>query len=632
MPKTNINDLKDLSKEYKVFGNMFGEFPYYDSTSNYIDQMIANKKGNDTELEDGDYSVAMVNETAIDSLKIYSNFLIRHKLSKDDIARNTIIDYIDWINDRVKKREYIGENNPEFTKYGPLASLKIWNKLQLDELKKAGELNEVFKKSNISQVIYSARDYYDELRNTEIESSLKTLSKEEDAKLRNKLIEKAQAYHDALNNAIQIDPDDKETVQKLYGSEKNMSEALEGFAKDRERAAFEIKYLKSGLPIATMDVAYNSLDSAKNIEDHLKNKEDIKQENEVKAAEELVKAVDNIPGADASEEEKNKYCKNVVEKINKCKAEIADNPDHEDIKHFSDKINAQAPIFSNMEIVAEGSKNFEEGLNHYLTTFNNTFIYSHHDNSSKYTEMVDALADYKKKSAGITNGLEKINALKEVKNKAHAYTQSKHFWEGWKGDGGVRYENAKALEKYVDFQIMQIRSILNMQNAKTIKVIDMDSLKHNLINNEVKEAHINRPVYKEYPKVTKDITNYYYVIYNEALNKRAVSANDSPQYLGFINGLKNCYEASKNLYRAYNKGDRAIIEAKKNYSVAIDRLKDSAKAYEDYKLKDHTRFPELEANKEKLNSKDKEKLELTDKILYNTRYLNPIKNKRAKVM
>ena len=52
----------------------------------------------------------------------------------------------------------------------------------------------------------------------------------------------------------------------------------------------------------------------------------------------------------------------------------------------------------------------------------------------------------------------------------------------------------------------------------------------------------------------------------------------------------------------------------REYTAQVNHLKDCAKAYEDYKLSDHTENPQAEPEKKRLNSDDRRKLDIVRNI------------------
>jgi hypothetical protein len=174
---------------------------------------------------------------------------------------------------------------------------------------------------------------------------------------------------------------------------------------------------------------------------------------------------------------------------------------------------------------------------------------------------------------------------------------------------------------------------------ESVKVTDVKALSEKFTDNKKNaEAHVadKENVHKRAVQNKKETTKAVYPInrnviqYYDALRQSAQSArgifHDSDEYMNFMDKLKTCEKIAKDLYKTgkerTHKDNMAIMN--ENYVKAIGELKDAAKAYEDYKMQDHTRDKKAEPNKKKLNSQDKGKLELTGMVLSNKNvYLNP---------
>ena len=115
--------------------------------------------------------------------------------------------------------------------------------------------------------------------------------------------------------------------------------------------------------------------------------------------------------------------------------------------------------------------------------------------------------------------------------------------------------------------------------------------------------------------------------YLQALKQTAGEARglfyDSPEYINFYMAIDDVTKAARDLKK--NKNTNIINEDHdrlQNYKRAVDRLKDFAEDYENYKMSDHTTDKTKEPEKKALNSDDKRKLKIMKNVLHNNRYFN----------
>ena len=115
--------------------------------------------------------------------------------------------------------------------------------------------------------------------------------------------------------------------------------------------------------------------------------------------------------------------------------------------------------------------------------------------------------------------------------------------------------------------------------------------------------------------------------YLQALKQTAGEArglfHDSDEYINFYMAIDDVADAARHLKSSRNNNIiNADADKLKEYREAVNRLKDCAKAYEDYKMSDHTKDPAKEPDKKKLNSDDKRKLKIINSVLRKNRYFN----------
>ena len=96
---------------------------------------------------------------------------------------------------------------------------------------------------------------------------------------------------------------------------------------------------------------------------------------------------------------------------------------------------------------------------------------------------------------------------------------------------------------------------------------------------------------------------------------------DSPEYTRFYMAIDDVRDELEKLIELDNANNiqNKDIDIYADYKAAVRRLKKCAKAYESYKLSDHTENPKAEPEMKKLNSDDKRKLKIVrdvDKTIY----------------
>lgn len=113
--------------------------------------------------------------------------------------------------------------------------------------------------------------------------------------------------------------------------------------------------------------------------------------------------------------------------------------------------------------------------------------------------------------------------------------------------------------------------------------------------------------------VTDETCKYLQAMHEYASEARGFFS-DSPEYLAFHKALVDTEMMAKEIYghRRDPKYDKNA--AMREYTAQVNHLKDCAKAYEDYKLSDHTENPQAEPEKKRLNSDDRRKLDIVRNI------------------
>lgn len=115
--------------------------------------------------------------------------------------------------------------------------------------------------------------------------------------------------------------------------------------------------------------------------------------------------------------------------------------------------------------------------------------------------------------------------------------------------------------------------------------------------------------------------------YLSALKAQATSARglirDSDEYLGFLASIDKVTEVTRSINQS-RKNNMILDEdiAYKRYAEAVHEMQTRAKDYEDYKLSDHTENSKADTKMKKLNSTDKEKLNIVRSVMHNNRHFN----------
>jgi len=650
MPNLLVTDFLQLQQSIRDFGNTFRHTPlqkvFYD-TSNKLSDAVQIGFSNNLSDEDMANVKAVLNDLKKD--------LENHRKNYADIElQSTIIDYNLWNIDAFNNNTFtISMSKTDSQRYTPLHGINKWgnlsitpsdngaNELPSDQQEEVDlayaeeakytidELNEAFVNCNIHNIVKTGIEYCDELKKVYASTSLNPMEKAEEDSFRQSLIEKAEAYREAINTNIQGENTNVERLFARKGYMKNtLDDGTRSYAEDLKLVDFDLKFFKSGLPLNSYNHIINLENSVLNLSIACKTY----TTNGHKVPDDFKKAIDNldnhlkaIPEENSSQAQIHEYGKQIYKDIDTLKKKYdALNPEDKAFfqKTFKE-VNGYGYIFHNLEASTKIMIPFKDGIQHYIDTFDNTFKNKQHENTTQYNEMIKALKDYKTSLNGSDNINIVYNNLKTVQEKTRNYIKSKNIFQGWKGDGGVRYENAKALDNFVSHQIALLKSFRNAQNVnKSVQKTDLSSMMNKLEMNTINEPVKRTTPAKEY-MINKDVVDYWNVMTNEA--RKPLSANyNSPEYIDFIHSIDNCKLASQKLYK--NPQSQA---SKKEYAKAIDTLLKDAKAYEKYKLSDHTRFPELEPGKKPLNSDDKGKLEMTDSMLYDCKYTKPVAQKQA---
>ncbi|MCR4902723.1 MAG: hypothetical protein K6A23_07690 [Butyrivibrio sp.] len=651
MPTIARTDTLQFSHTLYIFAGLFK------NTSLEHSFLTASNKMKDIALNTMD---DVFNEAAAESIKKIVNKL------KEDIENNkknyeeitlqsTALDYTLWNIKNMNSREFIySYNNRNEYKYPSLHGMNKWAnmnlvptsnesnelptgyKTEIDEMLNSGakysikELDEAFVQCNIHNIVKTGMDYYDEIYKFENHINLNSISSEEEEKFRESLIAKAEAYKDALveninntstsDNKINVKDSLADRLFTVAGEmENSLGDDSRSFRGSLTNVDEQLKYLKSGLPLSGMHYIVRYTRDCRSLFSRCSGKEHVNEELK-KATENLYNHVKAVPEENASDEAKKSYCRNIANDIEAVK-NIYDQLDKDDQKYYAGEINGiikEKYAFNDFNVFANHILPYRNAVNHYADTFNNTFKGENHNNSEKYVDMVDALNSYKEMLEGTKKAdlSQILNALEGVQNTTDAYIKDKSMFEGWKGDGGVRYDNAKALNKFASYQIKLIKNNLSIDAVnKSVKKTDlssmMDKLEMNTINKTVKRT---APTYKY--TVNENTTKYWNMLIEDARQARSAFRNSRIFEVVILDMVK-CREAASALLMSNTP------ENVKKYSEAVDKVKKSAKRYEDYKLSDHTRFSELEPGKKKLNSSEKDKLKVTDTILYHCPYATP---------
>ena len=116
------------------------------------------------------------------------------------------------------------------------------------------------------------------------------------------------------------------------------------------------------------------------------------------------------------------------------------------------------------------------------------------------------------------------------------------------------------------------------------------------------------------PLVVTDETCKYLQAMHEYASEARGLFSDSPEYLAFHKALVDTEMKAKEIYRHRRDPKYDKNAAMREYTAQVNHLKDCAKAYEDYKLSDHTENPQAEPEKKRLNSDDRRKLDIVRNI------------------
>ena len=142
---------------------------------------------------------------------------------------------------------------------------------------------------------------------------------------------------------------------------------------------------------------------------------------------------------------------------------------------------------------------------------------------------------------------------------------------------------------------------------------------NNILNEAPKAVNNKRKSARTKVKISSDTEDYLQALIARANMIRG--AIDSSQYDMFFAGLIQVQSITQSILDSRKSGKIFDEEAAyRSYVKAVNNLKAYAKAYETYKLSDHTENPEGEAGKKKLNSKDKHKLELVRQVMNNRKF------------
>lgn len=114
------------------------------------------------------------------------------------------------------------------------------------------------------------------------------------------------------------------------------------------------------------------------------------------------------------------------------------------------------------------------------------------------------------------------------------------------------------------------------------------------------------------------------VAYFEDLQKRAKKAKgtfrDSKEYKDLCAAIDKCLKLSRSMMDNEDElgtNNFNVDKAEAEYASAVRKLFKTAKAYESYKMKDHTEDKSAEPDKKKLNSDDRKKLNLVSEVTNN---------------
>ena len=116
--------------------------------------------------------------------------------------------------------------------------------------------------------------------------------------------------------------------------------------------------------------------------------------------------------------------------------------------------------------------------------------------------------------------------------------------------------------------------------------------------------------------------------YLQALKQVAGEArgmfHDSDEYISFYMAIDDVADEVRALRKLKKSKNKIINEEDiyKGYKKAVRNLKACAKAYEDYKLSDHTEHPLAEPRKLEVNSDDRRKLKIVRSVLNGNRYFS----------
>ena len=116
--------------------------------------------------------------------------------------------------------------------------------------------------------------------------------------------------------------------------------------------------------------------------------------------------------------------------------------------------------------------------------------------------------------------------------------------------------------------------------------------------------------------ITGETKAYLRALQNHAQSIRGVFS-DSPQYKAFLMSLQGLEQTVDAIMRSRKDPNHNEDLAQQAFEKAVREMKRCAQAYKDYKLADHAYNPEPGSGKKKMNSNDREKMQLMNDILSN---------------
>ena len=197
--------------------------------------------------------------------------------------------------------------------------------------------------------------------------------------------------------------------------------------------------------------------------------------------------------------------------------------------------------------------------------------------------------------------------------------QVKNFPKQAKGKNDYEFSEefkAECKRKDAEKKARNAKLKKNHKNNLTDNIIDNKAVKNNISEPRNKSAKSNQIDLRE-------VESYLQALKQVAGEARGMF-HDSDEYISFymaIDDVADEVRALRNLKKNKNK----IINEEdiyKGYKKAVRNLKACAKAYEDYKLSDHTEHPLAEPRKLEVNSDDRRKLKIVRSVLNGNRYFS----------